>query len=140
MYVTARLVYLAFQETNLISFYLYNIYNFSEETLIIQTIISDVIIGIVGVLLLTYFTDVFFIGFFMFLNLGLMLGNYSNGVSSKELITYICMSAFSLLSIIYSIIKYGSLVWGDSSIDSFEESLEHTLTKKGVYKLSLTTL
>jgi hypothetical protein len=139
MYVTARLVYLAFQETNLIAFYLYNIYQFTDDTLIILTIISDVIIALVGVLLLTYYTDIFYIGFFMFLNLGLILGNYTNGVSSKELITYISMSAFSLLSIIYSIIKYGSLIWGDKSIDTFEESLGHTLNK-GVYKLSLTTL
>lgn len=139
MYVDARMVYLAFQGTNLIAFYLYNIYKFSEDTLVVQTIISDVMIGIVGILLVTYYTDIFFITFYMLLNVALILGNYTDGITEKELITYISMSSFSLLSIVYSIIKYGVLIWGDSSIDSIEENLAQTFTK-GVYKLSITSL
>lgn len=89
---------------------------------------------IIGILLITYFTDIFFLAFYMFVNVGLILGNYNYGLSDKELVAYTVLSSFSLLCTIYSIIKYKSLIWGESSInDEFINSM------RPIFKMSVST-
>jgi len=119
-----------------LSFYLFNYWKFAETTIIVQVIIFEVAICIIGLILITYYADIFFQTFFMILNLGLLTGNYNDGLSYSELITYWSLSAFSIVCLIYSIIKKKNKIWGD---DSYSENFQDLINQERICKLSITS-
>ena len=113
IFVIIRFVFGFYQITNAISYYLYNLFLYSDSSLEIFLILSNCIQCIIGILLLTYFLDIFFLIFFILLEIGLVV---TKGISKPKIYTYIALSSFSFLTILYFILKYRTkILWNMSN-------------------------
>lgn len=116
IYTTMRMVFSFFQIINGMCFYIFNLYFYSEQIVGIFTLMSNCIVCYTGILLMVYYTDIFFLTFFIHLNLGFVLSNYTQGLGTKEYGTNIGLCCISFLCIIYMISKYKLKVFGEQDI------------------------
>lgn len=139
-YVDVCIIFSSFQIVHLLVFYLFTISDSSESAMIILTIMSDSLICVTGLLLITYYKDIFFLVAYIGMNIGLICGNNTGGLSDKEQIAYISLSSFSLISIVYSILKYGRKIFGEESIEVIQIGEKEDFEKKEknfLHKLSI---
>lgn len=74
------------------------------------------------------------------MNIGLICGNKTEGLTDKEQIAYISLSSFSLISVVYSILKYGKKIFGEESIEVIQIGEKEDFEKKEkhfLHKLSI---
>lgn len=139
-YVDVCIIFSSFQIVHLLVFYLYTISDSSESAMKILTIMSDSLICVTGLLLITYYKDIFFLLAYIGMNIGLICGNSTDGLSDEEQIAYISLSSFSLMSVIYSILKYGRKIFGEESIEVIQIGDKEDYEKKEknfLHKLSI---
>ena len=132
-----RIVFISFQIINGFCFYLFNLYKYTDFTLEVVYIFFLSVFFLVGILLITYFKDIFFMLIYILMTLGLILGDSTGGLSSHELIASIALLFFSILIVSYISIMYKDRIWGEIPFENIliegqrkfgrSESLESTL-------------
>lgn len=128
LFTVLRIGLLSFQIINGFCFYLFNLYNYTNLTLTIYIVVLDSILLIVGILHITYFRDVFLLVVYMILNLGILIGNSTGGLSVIEFVSCLSLISFSIIILIYVIVFYKESIWGDKP---FEESIKLNQEKYG---------
>lgn len=139
-YVDVCFIFCCFQIVHLLVFYLYNISLSDENVMIILTILSDSLLCVTGLLLVTYYRDIFFLTAYIGMNIGLICGNGTGGLTNKEQIAYISLASFSLTCIVYSLLKYGRKVLGEETIEVIQVGHNEDFEKKEkhfLHKLSI---
>lgn len=66
---------------------------------------------------MTYFKDVFYLVIYLLLEIGLIMGNKTGGLSSRELMSSMGLAGFSVCCVIYFIVTQREKVWGEQSFE-----------------------
>lgn len=115
LYTDMRIVFNCFQLINGFFYYLFNLMYFYDLTIQIWGIALNCLLFLVGIMLITYFNDIFYMIIYSMFNIGLMTGGNTGGLSIREFCTCLSLFSMSILVILYVLVKYKEKIWGDKS-------------------------